>query len=247
MQVVTPEPDPCSPSPCKANGQCRVVNGAAACTYPECVINSDCPSDKACYFLKCQNPCAGACGLNAICQVVNHQSVCTCPPGFTGTPEVQCRYVPPERKAVGENVSGLDAMVGVFCRASTSAGMHRRLPVQQRQGVHQHPLPKPLFDSVLWGEFGMSRTTPPSRLHVQRWFCGQRPTRLRRDWVPLRLGLCAGLLLREPRMRGPMLLHLLRPQRPVHSRRQPQGPLLLPGHLQRRPAGAVQQAGVHPR
>ncbi|ENN73328.1 hypothetical protein YQE_10090, partial [Dendroctonus ponderosae] len=95
--VVAPEPDPCSPSPCQANGQCRVVNGAAACTYPECVINPDCPSDKACYFLKCQDPCAGACGLNAICQVVNHQSVCTCPPGFTGTPEVQCRYVPPEQ------------------------------------------------------------------------------------------------------------------------------------------------------
>lgn len=85
--------DLCNPSPCGINGQCRVVNGLASCIYPECVINQDCPRDKACYSQKCRDPCRDACGLNALCQVVNHKAVCSCPSGYFGSPEVQCRLL----------------------------------------------------------------------------------------------------------------------------------------------------------
>lgn len=82
--------DPCNPSPCGSNGQCRVIGKVASCVYPECIINQDCPRDKACFAQKCQDPCRDVCGLNAICQVVNHNAVCSCPPGYYGEPKQQC-------------------------------------------------------------------------------------------------------------------------------------------------------------
>lgn len=82
--------DPCTPTPCNANGQCRVLNGVATCIYPECVINQDCPRDKACYSQKCRDPCRDSCGVNALCNVINHKAVCYCPSNFIGSPEVQC-------------------------------------------------------------------------------------------------------------------------------------------------------------
>jgi len=82
--------DPCNPSPCGSNGQCRVIGKVASCVYPECIINQDCPRDKACFTQKCQDPCRDVCGLNAICQVVNHNALCSCPPGYYGEPKQQC-------------------------------------------------------------------------------------------------------------------------------------------------------------
>jgi hypothetical protein len=90
-EQVAPPPDPCNPSPCRLNGQCRVINGAATCIYPECIINQDCPRDKACYNQKCRDPCHDTCGINALCQAINHKGVCSCPPNYIGSPEVQCR------------------------------------------------------------------------------------------------------------------------------------------------------------
>lgn len=90
--------DPCNPSPCNINGQCRIVNGAALCIYPECVINPDCPRDKACYSQKCRDPCKNSCGLNALCQAINHKAVCSCPSGYIGSPYSQCVIKPLERK-----------------------------------------------------------------------------------------------------------------------------------------------------
>lgn len=90
--------DPCNPSPCNINGQCRVVSGQAVCIYPECIINQDCSRDKACYEQRCRNPCIDACGLNAICDVVNHSPVCSCPTGYEGNAKVSCRVRPPEGK-----------------------------------------------------------------------------------------------------------------------------------------------------
>ncbi|BES97160.1 PTI [Nesidiocoris tenuis] len=90
QQIPAPPSDPCNPSPCGQNGQCRVVNGVASCVYPECVINQDCPRDKTCYNQKCKDPCFGACGINAICQAVNHRAVCSCPPNYFGDARIQC-------------------------------------------------------------------------------------------------------------------------------------------------------------
>lgn len=103
---------PCQPSPCGANAQCREQNGAGACIClpehignpyegcrPECVLNSDCPSNQACINKKCKDPCPGTCGPNADCQVINHLPSCTCRIGYTGDPFRYCAIVPiTERK-----------------------------------------------------------------------------------------------------------------------------------------------------
>ena len=101
---------PCTPSPCGANAVCREQNGAGSCTClpeyfgnpyegcrPECVINSDCASNRACLRNKCQDPCPGTCGQNADCQVINHLPSCNCRPGYTGDPFRYCN-VYQERK-----------------------------------------------------------------------------------------------------------------------------------------------------
>lgn len=106
--AATPQPqavDPCNPSPCGPNAVCRGQglcecipeysgNPYEACR-PECVLNPECPRDKACLRNKCRDPCPGTCGQNAQCDVVNHIPVCSCPQGFTGDPFSSCRLLPP--------------------------------------------------------------------------------------------------------------------------------------------------------
>nr|CAD7425818.1 unnamed protein product [Timema monikensis] len=94
--------DPCSPSPCGPNSQCRQVNSQAVCSCqsqyigsppncrPECVVNSECQQNRACYKFKCTDPCPGTCGLRARCEVINHNPICSCPAGMTGDPFTRC-------------------------------------------------------------------------------------------------------------------------------------------------------------
>lgn len=102
---------PCDPSPCGSNAICREQNGAGSCSClpdfignpyegcrPECVLNSDCPSNRACIRSKCGDPCPGTCGQNADCQVVNHLPSCTCRPGYKGDPFRYCNVQRDERK-----------------------------------------------------------------------------------------------------------------------------------------------------
>ena len=113
-EVLTPQPveaprDPCFPSPCGSNAECKAQANGATCTCirgyfgdpysncrPECTVNSDCPADKACGNLKCIDPCVGTCGINAKCQVVNHLATCTCRNGYRGDPFTQCTPIPGE-------------------------------------------------------------------------------------------------------------------------------------------------------
>jgi hypothetical protein len=92
--------DPCNPSPCGPNAQCR--DGSCTCLpefqgdpyigcRPECVLSQDCPRTKACVRQKCVDPCPGTCGQNARCDVVNHIPMCSCTPGFSGNPFIECR------------------------------------------------------------------------------------------------------------------------------------------------------------
>nr|XP_027235379.1 neurogenic locus notch homolog protein 3-like [Penaeus vannamei] len=87
--VTTPSPlDPCNPSPCGPNSECRTVGDRPVCEClsgyfgsppdcrPECIVNSNCPVIMACVNKKCRDPCAGACGTDALCEVVNHNPVC---------------------------------------------------------------------------------------------------------------------------------------------------------------------------
>lgn len=99
--------NPCYPSPCGANAVCKELNGAGSCMCipeyfgnpyegckPECVLNTDCQSNKACIRNKCTDPCPGVCGSSAICQVINHVPVCTCFDGYTGNPFQFCHIIP---------------------------------------------------------------------------------------------------------------------------------------------------------
>lgn len=110
LHSVLDEPKtPCTPSPCGANAICKERNGAGSCSCvpeyhgdpyiecrPECVMNSDCPRNRACINNKCVDPCPGTCGLNAECRVVNHSPTCTCVPGYIGNPLNACREPPPQ-------------------------------------------------------------------------------------------------------------------------------------------------------
>lgn len=98
-------PDPCIPSPCGLNTLCQVMGGRPVCTclpdfngdpqfgcQPECILNTDCPQDKACLERRCRNPCkVGAiCGLNSVCRVQDHTATCVCAEGFMGDAFFQC-------------------------------------------------------------------------------------------------------------------------------------------------------------
>lgn len=104
--------DPCVPSPCGPNTKCQVNHDIAVCEclpgfegspttsgcHPECVINADCPRNKACMNNKCVDPCPGVCGYKAICQTLNHSPVCSCPPPLIGDPFYECKEAPGEWK-----------------------------------------------------------------------------------------------------------------------------------------------------
>lgn len=95
--------DPCYPSPCGPNSNCRVNSQQAVCSCldnyvgsapfcrPECVQNDECPKNFACINLKCVDPCSNLCSSqNAICNVVNHNPICQCNPGYEGNPLNAC-------------------------------------------------------------------------------------------------------------------------------------------------------------
>lgn len=94
------EINPCYPNPCGINAKCS--DGICTCLpeyhgdpydkcRPECVINEECPKNKACLQNKCVDPCIGICGENAICEVTNHIPICLCPAGMSGNPFTSCQ------------------------------------------------------------------------------------------------------------------------------------------------------------
>lgn len=107
----TPE-NPCINNPCGPHSQCRVIGNQGACSClpnymgrppncrPECVIDSECPSNKACKNERCIDPCVGTCGVNALCNVVKHNPVCICISGYDGDPYTQCTIKPVTRKTL---------------------------------------------------------------------------------------------------------------------------------------------------
>ena len=108
--------DPCQPSPCGQFAQCRDIGGAPSCSClsgyigsppncrPECVINSECASNKACMREKCRDPCPGSCGQNAQCNVFNHVPMCTCIQGYVGDPFTACNPAPPPPRTFNQNL-----------------------------------------------------------------------------------------------------------------------------------------------
>lgn len=112
-QPVDEPTNPCNPSPCGANAVCKERNGAGSCSClpeyqgdpysgcrPECIMNSDCPRNRACSNQKCRDPCPGTCGINADCSVFNHNPTCTCRSGYQGNPLVSCHLPVQARKNI---------------------------------------------------------------------------------------------------------------------------------------------------
>lgn len=100
LEPIIPNIDPCFPSPCGSNAMCN--DGICTCLpeyqgdpytgcRPECIINDECPRNKACIKYKCKDPCPGTCGQNAICNVYNHIPMCRCPDGLSGNAFIECR------------------------------------------------------------------------------------------------------------------------------------------------------------
>lgn len=98
--------NPCKPSPCGANSNCRAIDNVAVCsclpTYigsppncrPECILNSDCDQNMSCQSHKCVNPCLqSTCGINSDCRTIGHKPVCSCRQGYTGDPFTNCVLV----------------------------------------------------------------------------------------------------------------------------------------------------------
>lgn len=88
------------------NAICREQTNAGSCTClpdhvgdpytgcrPECVMNSECPKNRACINNKCKDPCPGTCGVNAECFVINHAPSCSCISGYTGNPIRACHEI----------------------------------------------------------------------------------------------------------------------------------------------------------
>jgi hypothetical protein len=103
--------NPCIPSPCGPFSLCRDVNLQPVCSCvqnyigrppncrPECTINSECFSNRACINERCKDPCPGSCGFNALCNVVNHSPVCSCMSGYQGDPFSGCTEIRSKNKA----------------------------------------------------------------------------------------------------------------------------------------------------
>lgn len=101
-----PTTNPCSPSPCGPNSQCRESDNHAVCSClsgyigtppscrPECIASGECSPVEACINQKCINPCVGSCGIGARCEVINHSPICSCREGQTGDPFKSCHDIP---------------------------------------------------------------------------------------------------------------------------------------------------------
>lgn len=100
-----PRTNPCVPSPCGPNSQCREINNQAVCSClpnyigsppscrPECVVNSECSPQMACLNQKCSDPCPNTCGIEASCRTIIHNPICSCPHGYTGDPFSRCSRI----------------------------------------------------------------------------------------------------------------------------------------------------------
>lgn len=152
--------NPCSPTPCGPNSECRVVNGQAVCSCvrgflgspptcrPECIVSTDCPQNEACSNQRCMNPCPGTCGIGATCNVVNHNPVCSCPLRYTGDPFVQCmlfrKNLPPPYFELARMAIGHRSFARFFCECLMLFYFSR--------GTCSRPLPA----ITLWPELSVS-------------------------------------------------------------------------------------------
>lgn len=132
--------DPCRPSPCGPNAQCRVIGDSPSCSClaefigsppncrPECISNGECSNALACINRKCKDPCPGVCGANAECRVVSHAAMCVCLSGFNGDPFTQCVQREPIISETLTPCSPSPCGSNAICREQNGAGACQCLP-----------------------------------------------------------------------------------------------------------------------
>lgn len=133
--------NPCQPSPCGPNSQCRVVGETPSCSClpefigvppnckPECISNSECQGNLACINQKCKDPCPGTCGQNAECRVVSHTPNCVCVEGYIGNPFVLCNLQPVQAPQVPLNpCTPSPCGANAVCKERNGAGSCACLP-----------------------------------------------------------------------------------------------------------------------
>ncbi|XP_048505762.1 neurogenic locus notch homolog protein 1 isoform X2 [Athalia rosae] len=100
----------CDTHTCGTNAKCTISEGRPVCSClnlhmgdplvrcirVECLVNSDCPTNRACLNNKCIDPCPGFCGLNAQCDTINNEPTCSCPRAYTGDAYTACRIADPQ-------------------------------------------------------------------------------------------------------------------------------------------------------
>lgn len=143
--------NPCVPSPCGPNSQCRVVGSQPACSClpnyigrapncrPECTTNSECPNNLACQNEKCRDPCPGTCGQNAQCTVVNHNPICSCLPGYEGDPVTVCNLIPLSKDHSKTTLLHFNYLINYINILSQVRNAHRLLRLASHHHVDQTP------------------------------------------------------------------------------------------------------------
>lgn len=134
--------NPCNPSPCGSNANCRVVGDQASCECipeyhgnpfiscrPECVSNNECSKTLACINNKCRDPCIGTCGAEAVCTVFNHIPTCSCPEGTTGDAFRYCKVdVKVTTPVEHDPCYPSPCQTGSICRRSGSSAICECIP-----------------------------------------------------------------------------------------------------------------------
>lgn len=180
-----PRTEPCNPSPCGPNSECKAIGDSPSCIClaefigtppncrPECVSNSECANHLACINQKCKNPCAtGICGQNAECRVVSHTPNCICVNNYVGNPFVHCQ--PPPRKLHFINIfilkilyifnaNSVSNISKVFSLGHILASLNFLLFNFRASNFGNN---KSMFSVTMWAECTMSRTQQRRLLYL---------------------------------------------------------------------------------
>lgn len=132
--------NPCIPTPCGSNSECRVIGTQAACSClpnyigrapncrPECTVNTECPSNLACIKERCKDPCPGSCGPYTTCIVINHSPNCQCERGYTGDPFASCTALIIQQEMERNPCNPSPCGANAICKERNGAGSCTCLP-----------------------------------------------------------------------------------------------------------------------
>lgn len=166
QQCINPCTDIANP-PCAANAICYVRNHATGCrcpdhlpignplTYcerappptpaePECRIDANCPSQRACIKEHCINPCVALapCTSTARCSVLDSVPVrtltCTCPDGWIPNKEGECKPVIVSKTPgcdSNDDCPSNETCINRVCRNPCNCGLNSQCFVQNHRPI----------------------------------------------------------------------------------------------------------------